>query len=140
MDPVVGLFYKVELSNGKIFEAVRYNVTDNKSIPDMSNISFSILGMSYEEVKDLVSGNITNIKVQHCRPTSPPEYISAPEVIQEDFHEGFGANPSIEAYYHLGFTVKFFKVTEALLVQQKQAVQLEEETNSIINLYEKEYK
>lgn len=136
MDPVVGLFYNVELSNGKTFKAVRYFVTDDKNVPDISNISFSIIGMTYEEVKDLTSGEIDSIKVKHCRPTSPPDYISAPDVIQEDVHDMFGVNPSIEAYYTLGYTVKFFKITDALVSQKEQTAMLTKTSDSIINLFE----
>lgn len=135
-DPVVGLFYNVELSNGKSFKAVRCNVVDNANNPDISYIGFSIIETTYEQVKELLTGEVNSITVKHCRPTSPPEYTSAPDIIKEEVYEKYGANPSIEPYYDLGFNIKFFKITDDLLLQNKQFEELSKATSSIVSLYE----
>lgn len=135
-DPVVGLFYNVELSNGKSFKAVRCNVNDNKNNPDISCVYFSVIDTTYEQVKELLVGGVNSITVKHCRPTSPPDYISQPDIIKEEVYRNFGANPSIEPYYDLGFNIKFFKITDDLIMQTEQFAELSKAADTMLGLYE----
>lgn len=137
MNQAIGLYYMVELSNGKSFTASRFNVINDRGTPDINNISFTIVGgLSYEEVLDLIKDPVTSITVKHCRPTSPPDYISAPDIFQTDIYDGFGATPSIEVYYNIGLNLKFFQITDALLELEKQTIDLDKCAECICEIYE----
>lgn len=135
MENASGIYYQVELSNGQSCKAVRLSVIDDIDTPNINNVSITVLDISYEEAKKL-STDVTGLKISYCRPTAPAEYISAPEIIKVENYDSYGADPLIESYYSYGYTIRFFKITDELLMLKDQEKEIEDMSIGIASMFE----
>lgn len=130
-------FYKVELSNNKSFNAIKFVVFNDRNRPNISHLAFHIATTNYEKLKAKIAGDIDSVTVKEYRQTSPDNYVIAPELINTtEYGDSFVDTPSIEAKEDGEFIVRFFYRTDECRLQKKQAKQIADDAAAIVDMYE----
>lgn len=132
------IFYKVELSTGKKFNAINFGTLISRDFEDISHVYAEVLMASttYEKLKELTDGDITSVTVSSYKTTAPSEYNAPPSLVSTQVFDDFGDLVSIEPTNEGTFKIKFFAITEASKLESQQASALTEASTAVAGAYE----